>query len=44
VTDFENDLHLDDFAKLIRAILDQANGRLKLITMGGEKLANLQTN
>lgn len=44
VTDFENDLHLDDFAKLMRAILDQANGRIKLITMGGEKLANLQTN
>ncbi len=44
VTDFENDLPLDDFAKLMRAILDQANGRLKLITMGGEKLANLKTN
>lgn len=44
VTDFENDLHLDDFAKFMRAILDQVNGRLKLITIGGEKLANLKTN
>jgi len=44
ITDFENDRHLDDFAKLMRAILDKVGDRLRVITIGGEKLANLKTN
>lgn len=44
ITDFENDLHLDAFAKFMRSILDQVDGKIKLITIGGERLANLQTN
>lgn|GEM_PF-1271671 len=44
ITDFENDLHLNDFAKFMRSILDQVDGKIKLITIGGEKLAELKTN
>ncbi|SFV66577.1 hypothetical protein MNB_SV-12-1713 [hydrothermal vent metagenome] len=44
ITDFENDKHLDDFAKLMRAVLDRVGDRLRVITIGGEKLANLKTN
>jgi len=44
ITDFENDRHLDDFAKLMRAVLDRVGDRLRVITIGGERLANLKTN
>jgi hypothetical protein len=44
ITDFENDTHLDDFAKLMRSILDVVGRKLHVITIGGEKLENLKTN
>ena len=44
ITDFENDSHLDEFAKLMRAVLDRVGERLRVVTIGGEKLANLKTN
>jgi len=44
VTDFENDKYLDDFAKLMRSVLDRVGDKLRVITIGGEKLANLKTN
>jgi hypothetical protein len=44
ITDFENDRHLDEFAKLMRAVLDRVGERLRVVTIGGEKLANLKTN
>ena len=44
ITDFENDKYLDDFAKLMRSILDRVGDKLRVITIGGEKLANLKTN
>jgi len=44
ITDFENDIHLDDFAKLMRSVLDRVGHKLRVITIGGEKLANLKTN
>jgi hypothetical protein len=44
ITDFENDKHLDDFAKLMRSVLDKVSKKLRVITIGGEKLANLKTN
>ena len=44
ITDFENDKHLDNFAKLMRSVLDKVSKKLRVITIGGEKLANLKTN
>jgi hypothetical protein len=44
ITDFENDMHLDDFAKLMRAVLDKEGRKLRVITIGGEKLGALKTN
>ncbi len=44
ITDFENDKHLDAFAKFMRSVLDKVGDKLRVITIGGEKLANLKTN
>ncbi len=44
ITNFENDNHLDVFAQFMRSILDEVGTKLKVITIGGEKLANLRTN
>lgn len=44
ITDFENDKHLDNFARLMRAVLDKTSDKLRVITIGGEKLKNLKTN
>ncbi len=44
ITDFENDKHLDAFAKFMRSILDKVGDKLRVVTIGGEKLANLKTN
>jgi len=44
ITNFENDKHLDDFAKFMRSILDVVGRKLRVITIGGEKLESLKTN
>lgn len=44
ITDFENDKYLNDFAKLMRSVLDRMGNKLRMITIGGEKLADLKTN
>ncbi len=44
ITDFENDTHLLDFAALMRKILDQVGTKLRVVTIGGEKLSSLKTH